>query len=70
MKICETRNDLYNYITAHVAEAVMCGFSRYKSFDIYSHHGRLSVIHNEQETFFASTDEVIYFIYQEQQLAC
>ena len=65
-----TRNIQYNYITAYVAEAVMCSFSKYKEFEIYGHHGRLSVTYQGKEHFFDNPDEVISFIYKEQQLAC
>ena len=65
-----TRNELYNRITAHVAEAVYLGFSQFnKKYNIYSHYGRMSIIVDGEETYFDSTDELISFIYAELMLS-
>lgn len=64
-----TRNELYNRITAYVAEAVYMGFSQFeKRYNIYSHYGRLSIIVDGEETYFDSTDELISFIYADYSL--
>lgn len=60
-----TRNIQYNYITAYVAEAVFCGFSDYKEYHIFCNHGNLSIITNDKEIKFSSSDELISYIYQD-----